>query len=95
MNDIIEGYYKKLKRESDIVIFQAKVARKAAYISILPQIKANSLSEARFNSDIWPIDEEKKEDAEYAKERILKVQEGVKKFNLKLSEARRKKANKK
>lgn len=94
MNDIIEGYYKKLKRESDIVIFQAKTTRKAAYISLLPHIKANSLSEARFNSDLWPIDEEKK-DAEYAKERILKVQEGVKKFNLKLSEARRKKANKK
>lgn len=94
MNDIIEGYNEKLKRESDIVIFQAKMARKAAYISLLPHIKPNSLSETRFNSDMWPIDEEKKDDAEYGKERILKVQESIKKYNLKLSEARRKKVKK-
>lgn len=93
MNDIIEGYYKKLKREGDIVIFQAKMTRKAAYINILPHIKPNSLNETRFNNDLWPIDEEKK-DAEYGKERIVKFQEAVKKYNLKLSEARRKKAKK-
>ena len=92
MNDILEGYYRKLKRESDILIFQAKIARKAAFVSVLPHVK--NLTEKRFNSEVWQIDEVVPDEDEELRERVKRMQEGVKKFNIKMSEARRKKQKK-
>ena len=111
INDIVEGYNEKMKRENEKLLFHAKVARKAAYISILPHIK--NLSEDIFNSNVWPIDEKKALDEEESEEiitagdhtplkkiegkadRLKKMQDLLKNHNLKLSDARRKKVIKK
>lgn len=85
MNDILEGYNRKLKRE-------AKIARKIAFACVLPHNA--KLTEKKFNSDFWPIDEVEPDNDTELKERIKKMQEGVKKFNIKQSENRRKKQKK-
>lgn len=87
MNDILEGYNQKLKREDERLIFQIKAMRKAAYLSIVPHVK--KLTEKKFNNELWPIDE--KPEKEFSEDRIAAMQENVRKYNLKLSEARRKK----
>ena len=94
MNDILEGYYRKLKRENDILIFQAKIARKAAFINAYGSQHFKGLTENKFNTQIWPIDEVVPDEDEELKERVKRMQEGVKKFNIKMSEARRKKQKK-
>jgi hypothetical protein len=66
--------------------------RKAAFISFLPHTKG--LTEQRFNAEMWPIDEKPGEKDEAAdKKRIENARNALKEYNLKLSEARRKKQN--
>lgn len=88
MNEVIEGHNIKLERDKNVVIYKAKCMRKAAYISILPHIKPNSLSEQSFNMEVWPIDEEKPA-KETTQDRVQRMQMFVQQHNKKLSEARR------
>lgn len=87
MNDILDGYYRKLKREDERLIFQVKAMRKAAFISVMPHVK--KLTEKKFNNEIWPIDEAPEKEIDH--DRVKRMGEGIRKYNLKLSEARRKK----
>lgn len=66
-------------------MFNAKMQRKAAFISILPHIKPGSLSEEKFNRQMWALDEaiEEKVKESAESERIRKQQDFVREFQLK------------
>lgn len=92
MNDILEGYYSQQKRENDKMLFNARMLRKAAFISILPHTKG--LTENRFNKEVWPIGEDDKTEENEMEERAKKAGKAMKKYFSQLKESRLKKQNK-